>query len=410
MGSVKRDRHLGIFPILIFFLFSSLGPPAWANSLKKKITARSAFLMDATTGQVLYERNPDLKLPPASTTKVVTAIIALESKKLHDRLKVTKNATRVPRLRMGLRPGHTMSVRDLLYGALLYSANDASMVLAEGIAGSVQSFAKMMTLKAHLIGGKNSRFTNPHGLTDKGHYSTTRDMAMIFNYAMRNPDFREIVQTKWTSAFAISAGKNKRVRRIPLRNKNRLLWNFDGAIGGKTGFTNAAQRCFVGAASRDGVTLIVSVLGSKNLWGDTRRLLEYGFKNYENSVVASSASPSTLSNGQVVTSQQKQSSPMFTWEEERTVKSSNGYIIQIASFREQHRAQSLKKQITEGGFYPFLEKGTLINGETIYRVRTGPYRQLTDAQKAARKIEGNSNLKVIILPVSDTAQPAETPG
>ena len=100
---------------------------------------------------------------------------------------------------------------------------------------------------------------------------------------------------------------------------------------------------------------------------------------------------------------------MFTWEEERTVKSSNGYIIQIASFREQHRAQSLKKQITEGGFYPFLEKGTLINGETIYRVRTGPYRQLTDAQKAARKIEGNSNLKVIILPVSDTAQPAETP-
>ena len=147
-----------------------------------------------------------------------------------------------------------------------------------------------MPAKAQEIGATNSRFTNPHGLTAPEHYSTARDMALIFNYAMKNPTFREIVQTKTSSVSSVSSGKVQKVRHIPIRNHNRLLWNFEGAIGGKTGYTHAAQKCFVGGVARNGVTLIVAILGSRALWGDTRKLLEYGLKNYETLRMAS-ASP-----------------------------------------------------------------------------------------------------------------------
>ncbi len=367
--------------------------------------------MDGATGQVLYQREPDLPLPPASTTKILTAIVAIERGKLHDRLRVSKRTRRVPSLRIGLRPGQSMSVQDLLYSALLYSANDASIVLAEGIGGSVERFAEMMTLKAREIGAINSRFANPHGLTAPGHYSTARDIALIFNYAVNNPDFRAIVQTKWKTVNLFPAGKfTKRVRRIPLRNKNRLLWNFDGAIGGKTGYTRAARRCFVGGVSRNGVTLIVSILGSRNLWRDARRLLEYGFQNYETLKVVPPTPALSLSDGQLVTSQEKPSSPLFSWEEEKKVRSSNGYMVQVASFREQDRAESLQKRIMEGGYQAFLEAAPLNNGETTYRVRVGPYSQLIHAQEAARKIESKSGLRGIIIPASSPAQPVERPG
>ncbi|MBI1994615.1 MAG: D-alanyl-D-alanine carboxypeptidase, partial [Deltaproteobacteria bacterium] len=240
-------------PVLTLFVLSLLASPVWSFFSEESLTARSAFLLDLTTGQVLYQREPDLPLPPASTTKIVTAIVALESNRRgKDLLSVTKTATRVPSSKLYLRPGQTMSVEDLLYGLLLSSANDASLVLAEGIAGSVERFAEMMTDKAREIGAANSHFTNPHGLTAPEHYSTARDMALLFNYAMKNPTFREIVQTKTSSVSSISAGKVRKVRHIQVRNHNRLLWSFEGAIGGKTGYTHAAQKCFVGAVSRNG--------------------------------------------------------------------------------------------------------------------------------------------------------------
>ncbi len=406
---LKDKRHLGFLCVLIFFLFSFFAPRVWPSFPEKRLTARAAFLMDGATGHVLYEKGPDLPLPPASTTKVLTAIVALENKKLDDYLRVTKSATRVPSLRMGLRPGQTMSLRDLLLGALLYSANDASVVLAEGIAGSVSAFARVMTIKAHQIGATKSRFTNPHGLTDRGHYSTARDMALIFNYAMRNRDFREIVRTKRTFVRAIYPGKTRKVRRIPLRNKNRLLWSFDGAIGGKTGYTRAARRCFVGGVSRNGVTLIVSVLGSRDLWGDTRKLLEYGFQNHKNLTAVSERSASPSPDGQLVTSQEKPSSPLFSWEEERRVRSSNGYILQIASFRERDRAESLQRWIIEEGYKGYMERASLDNGEITYRVRVGPYSQLIHAQEAAREIGSKSGFRAIIIPASLSAGPAEKP-
>lgn len=364
--------------------------------------------MDAGTGQVLYERRPDRHLPPASTTKIVTAIVALEKRKLQDRLRVTRSATRVSRLRMGLRRGQTITVQDLLYGALLYSANDAAMVLAEGIAGSVPDFAKMMTLKAHMIGAKNSHFVNPHGLTARGHYSTARDMALIFNYAMGNPDFQKIVQTKRTSVHAISSGKRKRVKRIPLRNKNRLLWNFDGAIGGKTGYTRAARRCFVGGASRDGVTLIVSVLGSRNLWGDTRRLLEYGFRKHNSLADVSVVSPPSPRAEQVIPSQENHPPAVLSLTEESRNHASYGYFLQIGSFREKDRAESLQKRIILEGYRAFLEH-TPLNGEaTTYRVKVGPYRHLIQAEKAARQIESRKGFKAIVLTPPTPSGPAES--
>ncbi|OGQ74342.1 MAG: hypothetical protein A3G94_07510 [Deltaproteobacteria bacterium RIFCSPLOWO2_12_FULL_60_16] len=397
-------------PVLTLFVLSLLASPVWSFFSEESLTARSAFLLDLTTGQVLYQREPDLPLPPASTTKIVTAIVALEShRRGKDLLSVTKTATRVPSSKLYLRPGQTMSVEDLLYGLLLSSANDASLVLAEGIAGSVERFAEMMTDKAREIGAANSHFTNPHGLTAPEHYSTARDMALLFNYAMKNPAFREIVRTKTSSVSSISAGKVRKVRHIQVRNHNRLLWSFEGAIGGKTGYTHAAQKCFVGAVSRNGVTLIVSMLGSRDLWGDTKRLLEYGLENYETLRVAARPAAPSRSGGQVAFAADKPAAPLLSWEEEKRIHSINGYLLQIASFRERERAESLQKSITEGGYPSFLEQGSLQNGETTYRVRIGPYTELSDAQEAAREIENKSGFRAIIIPATAVTPSPEKP-
>jgi D-alanyl-D-alanine carboxypeptidase (penicillin-binding protein 5/6) len=324
--------------------------------------------MDASTGQSLYKRAPDLRLPPASTTKVVTAIVALERRRLDDLIRVTENVTNVPALRMGLRPGQTMTVEGLLYGALLYSANDASVVLAEGIGGTTPTFAKMMSRKARQVGATNSQFKNPHGLTEREHYSTARDLALIFNYAIKIPQFRKIAQTKRTTVNLFSAGTTGKVRRIRLRNKNRLLWDFEGAIGGKTGYTRAAKRCFVGAASRNGVTLVASVLGSRSLWTDTKRLLEYGFRT----------APS------------------------RTA-SSNSFIVQVASFIDSNKAQSLREWIAKAGHKAYVERAPLMNGHALYRVRVGPYDELIHAQRALNELIGRNGFEAMILPAGTAA-------
>lgn len=387
--------------VLISLLLFSLHTPAWPSFPAEGLTARAAFLMDAPTGQVLYEREPDLPLPPASTSKIVTAILALESERpAKDLFTVTKTATRVPSSKLYLRAGQSMSIRDLLYSLLLSSANDASLVLAEGIAGSVERFAEMMTRKAHEIGAVNSRFANPHGLTAPGHYSTARDMALVFAYAMKNPTFREIVQTKSISVDSVVNGKTRSVRHIALRNHNRLLWSFDGAIGGKTGYTYAAQKCFVGAVSRDGVTLIVSVLASKDLWGDSRKLLEYGLENYRSLMPPSIMTAASPPNGDVSARRERPASPFLSSEEGRRHRAPYGYLLQVASFRERERAESLQKNILEAGYQAFLERAPLDSGETTYRVRVGPYAQLMHALEAAREIETKSGFRAIILPAS----------
>jgi D-alanyl-D-alanine carboxypeptidase len=360
--------------------------------------------MDAATGKILYQKESELRLPPASTTKVVTAILALESgRKLTELITVSKAATRVQASKLYLRPGQTITIEHLLYGILLSSANDASMVLAEGIAGSVEQYTELMTKKAHDIGALNSNFTNPHGLTAPDHYSTARDLAILFRYAMKNPIFREIVQTKISSVSSNSVVRKRTVaRRISVRNHNRLLWNFDGAIGGKTGYTYAAQKCFVGAVARNGVTLIVSILGARDQWGDTKRLLEYGFDHYQ--ILEAQPAGKTSTSEQVNIRTDRISAGIIAPEEDDKSKPADGYLLQVGSFRERERAESLVKQFSADGLESFVETIPFPGGQTIYRVRVGPYAERLEAQEIAQEIINKTGLRPLILPAP--AQPS----
>ena len=397
----RRHFHVvHVVPALVFFLLSISGTSVWCFSPDEDLTARAAVLMDATTGKILYQKEPDLRLPPASTTKVVTAILTLESgRPLKDSLTVSKAATRVPATKLYLRPGQTITIQDLLYALLLSSANDAGMVLAEGIGGSVERFAEQMTKKAHELGATNSNFSNPHGLTAPDHYSTARDLAILFRYAMKNAIFREIVQTRISSVSSSSVVRKKIIaRRISVRNHNRLLWNFDGAIGGKTGYTAAAQKCFVGAVVRNGVTLIVSILGSRDQWGDTKRLLEYGFDNYQTLKTATQPAGKPMSGEQVNVRPEPTSTFTTAPDFDNKSRSANGYFIQVGAFRERDRAEFLLKQVTEKGFNAFVEKGLLSKDQTTYRVRVGPYSDLAQAQEIAGELLDRSGYQAVILP------------
>lgn len=238
-----------------------------------KVTARAAIIVDATTGEVLWERNGDLRLPPASTTKVLTAIVALESGRLDDSFTVSAGAAATAPSKIGLRAGQTMVLSDLLYAVLLKSANDAAAVVAEGISGSEAAFARRMNAKARALGAKRSTFVNPHGLTAPGHVSTARDLTRIFRYGMQLAMFRDLLETP-SAQVPLSTGT--RTRMVALRSHNRLLTGWDYKVIGKTGYTRAAKRCFVGAAGGNGRHIVVALLGSTDLWGDTRRLVTFG--------------------------------------------------------------------------------------------------------------------------------------
>lgn len=395
-------------PVLTILLILIAFPPARAYAPDEELTARAAILLDASSGKVLYQREPDLRLPPASTTKVTTAILALESgRKLSELLTVSKAATRVPASKLYLRPGQKLTIEDLLYGVMLSSANDASNVLAEGIGGSVEQFAEMMTKKAHLLGATSTHFTNPHGLTAPDHYSTARDLITIFQYAMKNPMFRTIVQTKISAVNSSTLVRKKVVpRRISVRNHNRLLWNFEGALGGKTGYTHAAQKCFVGAVQRNGATLLIAILGSRNLWGDTRQLLEYGFDNYE---TLKSATPNVTPppGTQLAGRPERGSLISLPQDGDSSLSAADGYIVQLGAFRERERAEFLARQVARRGLQAFLETITAAKGEVTYRVRMGPYGARSEAEEIAKEILQTSGHPAIILPA---APPQEATG
>ena len=396
----RSRRSYLLVPALVFYFGSISASVVWSFSPDEDLTARAAVLMDAATGKILYQKDSDLRLPPASTTKVMTAILTLESgRKLTDTLTVSKTATRVPATKLYLRPGQTLTIEDLLYGIMLSSANDASMVLAEGIGGSVEHFAELMTKRANELGAANSHFANPHGLTAADHFSSARDLAVLFRYAMKNPTFREVVQTKISSVSSNTIVKKKTVaRRISVRNHNRLLWNFDGAIGGKTGYTHAAQKCFVGAVERNGHTLIVAILGARDQWGDTKRLLEYGFDNYESLKAASPAAGKPAPTESVTVRPEGVSALLVAPRENSRGQPVNGYVLQLGTFREHERAESLLKQLSDHGWAGFVEKILLSEGQTAYRVRLGPYAEFLDAQQTAQEILQKSGYQALIMP------------
>lgn len=260
-----------------FFAFGMTAAFAETGEMAVTLTnAKSAILIDADTNMVLYEKNAEAKLPMASTTKIMTAILAIENLDLDSIISVDERAYAVEGSSMYLGIGENISVRNLVYGLMLSSGNDAAVELSILMAGSPEKFADLMNAKAVEIGALNTNFVNPNGLPAKNHYTTAHDLALIASYAMQNETFREIVSTESKKI----PWEGKAWDRL-LKNKNKILWQYEGGNGIKTGYTDAAGRCLVSSAKRDGMQLICVVLNCPDMFGDSMDMLDYGFANYE---------------------------------------------------------------------------------------------------------------------------------
>ncbi|MBD5543290.1 MAG: D-alanyl-D-alanine carboxypeptidase [Lachnospiraceae bacterium] len=247
--------------------------------------SRSALLLDASNNRVLYEENGYQVMAMASTTKIMTCILAIESGRLEETVEVSANAQKMPKVHLGMRAGETYQLKDLLYSLMLESHNDTAVAIAEHLGGSVEGFADMMNAKAAELGCKDTCFITPNGLDarkdGKTHSTTARDLAVIAAYAIQNPEFLKIIGTR-SYAFSELSGK----RSFQISNKNAFLDMMEGAIGVKTGFTCEAGYCFVGALQRDGKTFVSVVLGAgwppnkTWKWHDTKILMNFGLENY----------------------------------------------------------------------------------------------------------------------------------
>ena len=260
--------------VILLFIAASLFVTnlALAAPNPPNIVAKSAIVIDAATGKVLYSRNAEERRYPASTTKIMSLIVALEHSNLDDMVTTSKNASGTDGSTLWLAEGEKLKMLDLLYGIMLISGNDATVAVAEHISGSVEKFARLMTDKAHRIGAKDTNFTNPNGLPDPNHFSTAHDLARITAYGYKNFLFAEIINTK--NKVIPWAGKDFD---RDLYNENRMLWLYEGGNGVKTGYTDAAGRCLVSGAKRNGIQLITVVLDSDTMWDDSIALLDFGF-------------------------------------------------------------------------------------------------------------------------------------
>lgn len=243
------------------------------NSLAMTLASSGDVVIEATTGRIMSGKNYDVKLPMASTTKVVTAAIAVNSGKLDDIVTIPKEACGIEGSSIYLREGEKITLKDLVYGLMLRSGNDAATAIALYLGGSIDGFALMMNDYARNIGANNTNFVNPHGLHDDNHYTTAYDLAIMTAKALENDEFRNIVSCK--NYKIESDGYETRY----IANKNKMLSMYDGAIGVKTGYTKMAGRCLVSAAERDGITAISVVLNEPNMWEKSISNLDYAFNN-----------------------------------------------------------------------------------------------------------------------------------
>ena len=266
-----------IIIVLIFVLCFNCN--AYCNE-NIEVAAQGAVLMDFESGRVLWGKNEDSPLAMASTTKIMTAILALEKCDLTEIVTASSRAAAAPQVKMGVINGEKHQLIDLMYALMLQSSNDAAVAIAEHVGETVENFCDMMTKKAAELGCKDTVFETPNGLDYGNHHSTAYDMALITRYALNNQKFIEIINTREVN-IPVNGGDY-------VANKNRLLNEYDGAIGVKTGFTGKAGQCFVGAAKRGDTTLISVVLasgwgaeGKEKKWIDTKKILDYGFKNFK---------------------------------------------------------------------------------------------------------------------------------
>ena len=261
---LRRRRKNGsiLLSMLCVLLMETAQPLAVSTS------AASAVLIEAESGRVLYEQNADEERLIASTTKIMTAVVALEACPLEDVVEV-KPTHMAEGSSMYLRSGETLTLETLLYGLMLSSGNDAALAVADHCGPGVEAFVGKMNAKAAELGMEHTSFANPNGLDDPNHYSTARDMAILASYAMQNESFARIVSTK-----SITIGDRRMV------NHNKLLSRYEGCIGLKTGFTKAAGRTLVSCAERDGMRLVAVTLNDGNDWLDHAALYDYGFSNF----------------------------------------------------------------------------------------------------------------------------------
>lgn len=286
-----------IFIVLVVIFILNIYSCSFAYNLS--IVGEAAILIDADTGQILFQKNPHKKLYPASTTKIMTGILAIEEGNLDDIVTIDEEVLKnLDGSHIALEPGEQISLKDLLYAALIESANDAAIAIGKHISGSYEKFISLMNEKAKEYGALNTNFTNPNGLPDENHLTTAYDLAMIAKHAMENETFRNIVKSY---TYTIQP-TNKKTEARYLKSANRLLYSnnkievdgkvvpikYQGANGIKTGYTYAAQQCLVSSASRGELNLICVVLKSTgtNIYSDTHKLLNYGFNDFKRANLA----------------------------------------------------------------------------------------------------------------------------
>ncbi len=363
---------LGLVPALA--VATEAAPP--------RITARAALLMDAKSGHVLWARNSDLRLAPASTTKVMTALLALESNRLRETFAASGRATKVAPTKIHLRPGQRLRLEDLIYAILLNSANDAAVVIAEGLAGSVPKFAARMNRRARELGARNTHFVNPHGLPERGHYSTVRDLAKIFRYALTKRKFRQIVSTE--RRVVKLAGTRRLIR---LKSHNRLLKARGMPVIGKTGYTRRAKRCFVGASRLGNREVIVALLGSTDLWSDTRKLVKFAhtrLAGYKSGKVQSSSLGSSKGRQQ----------------EAARSRAGDRYGIRLSVATDIARARRLRHAVGRRGFEAFVRRVSSNRSQVRYQVFVGLFPTRAQAERALRRLAAEVDLPAEVVVAS----------
>lgn len=257
--------------LLLSLLLASFVLPAAAE--ERLVAAEGAVLMEANSERVLYEQDAAVRLPMASTTKVMTAILAIESRQPNLLVTVADEAIGTEGSSMYLKKGEKIRLIDLVYGLMLTSGNDAAVAIACAVAGDVPSFVSMMNRKAQELGLSDTHFVTVNGLHDDQHFTTAKDLARLAAYALRDPDFCTVVSTQYHTTEGGTV-------RHTLKNKNKLLWNYEGATGVKTGYTMKAGKCLVFSAERDGMQLVGVVLNCPAMWDAAVKLLDHGFGLY----------------------------------------------------------------------------------------------------------------------------------
>ncbi|WP_462412082.1 D-alanyl-D-alanine carboxypeptidase family protein [Neobacillus sp. Marseille-QA0830] len=286
---MKKIWSLIVYSLIVSLLAVNIPQSAKADAT---VSASSAVLMEQKSGRVLFEKDAHKKRRIASITKIMTAIIAIESGKMNQSVKISEKAVRAEGSSIYLKPGTKMKLEDLVYGLMLRSGNDAAVAIAEYIGGSIDGFALLMNQKATEIGMLDTHFSNPHGLDDSDdHYSTAYDMALLTRYAMQNKTYQKIAGTKVYRTDNPSENWE-----YVWRNKNRLLTKYKYATGGKTGYTKLAKRTLVTTASKGDMGLIAVTLNGPDDWNDHISMYEAGFKSFDMAEVLTKGKISAVDN------------------------------------------------------------------------------------------------------------------